>query len=43
MSRHNQQRSAEEGINVDASAIHLIHKWLNVSRQSPSFMLGELG
>ena len=27
------------GINMDASAPHLIHKWLNESRQSPSFML----
>jgi hypothetical protein len=65
MSRHNQQRSADEGrsllggthamksvkpsidileglstgVNMDASAPHLIHKWLNESRQSPSFML----
>jgi hypothetical protein len=61
MSRHNQQRSAEEGrsllgdthvdileglstgVNMDASAPHLIHKWLNESRQPPSFMLGGLG
>jgi hypothetical protein len=69
MSRHNQQRSVEEGrsllggthamksvkpsidlleglstgVNMDVSAPHLIHKWLNESRQSPSFMLGELG
>ena len=68
MSRHNQQRSAEEGrsllggthamisvkprinileglstgVNMDTSAPHLIHKWLNESRQSPSFMLGGL-
>jgi hypothetical protein len=28
------------GINMDVSAPHLIHKWLNESRQSPSFMLG---
>ena len=27
------------GFNMDASAPHLIHKWLNESRQSPSFML----
>ena len=27
------------GVNMDASAPHLIHKWLNESRQSPSFML----
>jgi hypothetical protein len=31
------------GVNMDASAPHLIHKWLNESRQSPSFMLGGLG
>jgi hypothetical protein len=69
MSRHNQQRSVEEGrsllggthamksvkpsigileglstgVNMDASAPHLIHKWLNESRQSRSFMLGGLG
>jgi hypothetical protein len=69
MSRHNQQRSVEEGrpllggthamksvkpsidiieglstgFNMDVSAPHLIHKWLNKSRQSPSFMLGGLG
>jgi hypothetical protein len=30
------------GINMDVSAPHLIHKWLNESRQSPSFMLGGL-
>ena len=27
------------GVNMDVSAPHLIHKWLNESRQSPSFML----
>jgi hypothetical protein len=27
------------GFNMDASAPHLIHKWLNESRQAPSFML----
>ena len=27
------------GFNMDASAPHLIYKWLNESRQSPSFML----
>ena len=27
------------GVNMGASAPHLIHKWLNESRQSPSFML----
>jgi hypothetical protein len=69
MSRHNQQRSDEEGrsllggthamksvkpsidileghstgVNMDISAPHLIHKWSNESRQSPSFMLGGLG
>jgi hypothetical protein len=69
MSRHNQQRSAEEGrsllggthamksvkpsvdileslstgVNMDVSVPHLIHKWLNESRQLPSFMLGGLG
>jgi hypothetical protein len=69
MSRHNQQRSVEEGssllggthamkrvkpsvdileglstdVNMVVSAPHLIHKWLNESRQSPSFMLGGLG
>ena len=69
MSRHNQQRSVEEGrlllggthamksvkpsvdileglstgVNMDVSAAHLIDKWLNESRQSPSFMLGGLG
>ena len=31
------------GVNIDVSAPHLIHKWLNESRQSPSFMLGGLG
>jgi len=31
------------GVNMDASAPHLIQKWLNESRQSPSFMLGGLG
>ena len=31
------------GVNMEASAPHLIHKWLNESRQSPSFMLGGLG
>jgi hypothetical protein len=25
------------GVNMDVSAPHLIHKWLNESRQSPSF------
>jgi hypothetical protein len=30
-------------VNMDASAPHLIHKWLSESRQSPSFMLGGLG
>jgi len=69
MSRHNQQRSVEEGhsllggthamkrvkpsvdilegpstdVNVDFSAPQLIHKWLNESWLSPSFMLGGLG
>jgi hypothetical protein len=69
MSRHNQQRSVEEGrsllvgthamksvkpsvnileglstdVNMGVSAPHLIHKCLNESRQSPSFMLGGLG
>jgi len=69
MSRHNQQRSVEEGrtllgdthpmkrvkpsvdilegpstdVNVGDFAPHLIHKWLNESRQSPSCMLGGLG
>jgi hypothetical protein len=63
MSRHNQQRSVEEGrsllggthamgsvkpsidilevlsigFNMGVSAPHLIHKWLNESRQPPSF------
>ena len=27
------------GVNMDASAPHLIHKWLNESKQSPSLML----
>ena len=27
------------GVNMDASAPHLIYKWLNEFRQSPSFML----
>ena len=27
------------GVNMDASALHLIRKWLNESRQPPSFML----
>jgi hypothetical protein len=31
------------GVNMDVSAPHLIHKWLNESRQSPSFMLEGLG
>jgi len=31
------------GVNMDVSAPHLFHKWLNESRQSPSFMLGGLG
>ena len=31
------------GVNIGVSAPHLIHKWLNESRQSPSFMLGGLG
>jgi hypothetical protein len=31
------------GVNMDVFAPHLIHKWLNESRQSPSFMLGGLG
>jgi hypothetical protein len=65
MSRHNQQRSVEEGrsllggthamksvkpsvdileglstgVNMGVSAAHSIHKWLNESRQSPSFAL----
>ena len=30
------------GVHMDASAPHLIDKWLNESRQSPSFMLGGL-
>jgi hypothetical protein len=69
MSRHNKQRSVEEGrsllggihamksvkpsvnileglstgVKMDVSAPHLIKKWLNESRQSPSFMLEGLG
>ena len=31
------------GVNMDVSAPHFIHKWLNESRQSPSLMLGGLG
>jgi hypothetical protein len=31
------------GVNMGVSAPHLIHKWLNEPRQSPSFMLGGLG
>ena len=31
------------GVNMDALSPHLIHKLLNESRQSPSFMLGGLG
>jgi hypothetical protein len=31
------------GVKMDVSAPDLIHKWLNESRQSPSFMLGGLG
>ena len=31
------------GVNMGVSAPHLIYKWLNESRQSPSFMLGGLG
>jgi hypothetical protein len=31
------------GVNMDASAPHLIQKLLNESRQPPSFMLGGLG
>ena len=31
------------GFIMDASAPHLIRKWLNEFRQSPSFMLGGLG
>ena len=27
------------GVNMGVSAPHLIHKWLNESKQSPSFML----
>jgi hypothetical protein len=30
------------GVNMSASFPHLIHKWLNEARQSPSFMLGGL-
>ena len=69
MSRHNQQRSVEEGrsllggthamksvkpsvdileglstgVNMGVFPPHFIHKWLNDSRQAPSFMLGGLG
>jgi hypothetical protein len=35
--------SLSTGVNMDVSLPHLIHKWLNESRQSPSFMLGGLG
>jgi hypothetical protein len=31
------------GVNMVASLPHLIHKWLNESSQSLSFMLGGLG
>jgi hypothetical protein len=31
------------GANMGVSAPHFINKWLNESRQSPSFMLGGLG
>jgi hypothetical protein len=31
------------GVNMNVSAPHLIHKWLNESRQAPSFMLRGLG
>jgi hypothetical protein len=31
------------GVKMDVSAPHLIQKWLNESRQSPSFMLEGLG
>ena len=31
------------GVNMDASAPHLIHKWLNESKQSPSSMLLKSG
>jgi hypothetical protein len=31
------------GVNMVVSAPRLMHKWLNESRQSPSFMLGGLG
>ena len=31
------------GVNMNVSAPYLIHRWLNESRQSPSFMLGGLG
>ena len=31
------------GVNMGAFAPHLIHKWLNESRQLISFMLGGLG
>ena len=30
------------GVNMDFYAPHLIHKWLNESRQAPSLMLGGL-
>ena len=65
MSRHNQQRSVEEGrsllggthatksvkpsvdileglstgVGMGVSAPHLIYKWLNESRKSPSFLI----
>jgi hypothetical protein len=31
------------GVNIDVSAPHLINKWLNESRQSPSSMLLKSG
>jgi hypothetical protein len=31
------------GVTIKVSAPHLIYKWLNESRQSPSLMLGGLG
>ena len=31
------------GVNINVSAPDLIHRWLNESRQLPSFMLGGLG
>jgi ubiquinone biosynthesis protein Coq4 len=31
------------GVNMGVSAPNLIHKWLNESRQPPSFMQGGLG